>query len=556
MIFVDLLPTPLEKRNWRSRNYAFFYVSLSMDNWTLGSGLIGVGLNWWQAIIVVFISQSIGAAASAMNTRCAESYHIGYPVVARSVFGMYGSYYAVVARAVLAAIYFATKGTYLQSWKSASYAINIDRPFSVYTGGAFVSNMLQAVFGSGYTNIPNHIPASIGYTTQEMLGFFLAWIVYVPVVFLRPYQLRWLFTLKMIIIIPTMVGLFIFCMVNTKADLALSKFAPGTGSSVGWLFMYGLNSGLGSHSTLVTNQPDFSRWSRNKWNSTWTLCFYPFAATLAAVFGILSTSAINNAWGVELWNQWDLLAAILERYPHSSARFAVFVCAACWALLTMGTNIASNLIAFGSDTSMLLPRYLDMRRGQILCLLLAWPIFPWKILATATTFTSFLSGYGLFMGGISGVMIVDYCIWTKGNVFLPFLYNPNNNTHYNFTHGWNIQAYMAYICGLALPFAGFCGKLGAPGVSEAATHLYDLGWLLSFFISMAVYSAICTFWRTQNQKAVTILGLGWEEKASSSDYDFAVYTTNTGAIIGEDLAEEKVIAVEEYVGKGGNAAEP
>ena len=42
-----------------------------------------------------------------------------------------------------------------------------------------------------------------------MLGFFLAWIVYIPLVFLRPNQLRWLFTLKMIVILPTMLGLFI-----------------------------------------------------------------------------------------------------------------------------------------------------------------------------------------------------------------------------------------------------------------------------------------------------------------------------------------------------------
>jgi NCS1 family nucleobase:cation symporter-1 len=81
-----------------------------MDNWTLGSGLIGVGLVWWQAILVIFFSQGIGATASALNARCAETYHIGYLVIARSVFGMYGSFYAVFARWVLAAIYFATKG--------------------------------------------------------------------------------------------------------------------------------------------------------------------------------------------------------------------------------------------------------------------------------------------------------------------------------------------------------------------------------------------------------------------------------------------------------------
>lgn len=400
--------------------------------------------------------------------------------------------------------------------------------------------MLQAVFGESYTSIPNHIPASIGYTTKQMLGFFLAWIVYIPIVYLRPNQLKWLFTMKMIIILPTMIGLFIFCMVNTHADLELSRFAPGTTKGgVAWLIMYGLNSGLGGHSTLVTNQPDFSRWSHSRGDSIWTLSLYPFSATLSAVFGILSTSAINHSWGLKLWNQWDLLTAILDRYPHSSARFAVFLCAACWALLAMGTNVASNMIAFGSDCSMLLPRYLDMRRGQILVLLLAWPIFPWKILATAATFTSFLSGYGIFMGGISGVMICDYYFWTKGNVFLSFLYSPHDNTHYTFTRGWNVQAYVAYLCGIAIPFAGFCGKLGA-NVSITATHLYYLGWLLSFSVSIVVYSVLCFVWRTQNQRAVQELGLGWEAKVTSGDFDFLPYITADGSIVGEEFSEAKL----------------
>lgn len=270
--------------------------------------------------------------------------------------------------------------------------------------------------------------------------------------------------------------------------------------------------------------------------------------------GILSTSAINQAWGLSLWNQWTLLTAIKDRYDHPSARFAVFVCAAAWYLLTLGTNIASNLIAFGADSAMLFPRYLDMRRGQILCLILCWPIFPWKILATATTFNNFLSGYGLFMGGISGVMIADYYIWTKGNVFLPFLYNPRDNTHYTFTHGWNVQAYIAYLCAIALPFAGFCGKLGAT-VSKTAVHLYDIGWLMSFFVSMFVYSLLCALWRTQNQKAVKVFGLGWEQNVTGSDFDFSAYKTDVRTIVDEDLLDKKIAVAEETVeveAKGGS----
>lgn len=51
--------------------------------------MIGIGLNWWQAIIVIFLSQLISSIAMFFNSRCASVYHIGYPVVGRSVFGMW-----------------------------------------------------------------------------------------------------------------------------------------------------------------------------------------------------------------------------------------------------------------------------------------------------------------------------------------------------------------------------------------------------------------------------------------------------------------------------------
>ncbi len=48
----DLDPTPPEKRTWRWWNYVTFYAGLSFGNWTLGSTMVGIGLNWWQSILV------------------------------------------------------------------------------------------------------------------------------------------------------------------------------------------------------------------------------------------------------------------------------------------------------------------------------------------------------------------------------------------------------------------------------------------------------------------------------------------------------------------------
>lgn len=105
----DLLPTPPELRTWVWWNYFFFYFALSMDNWTLGSTMVGIGLNWWQSILVVFGSQMISSIAMCFNSREGEVYHIGYPVVSRSVFGTYGAFYVVFARSVLAVVYYGIK---------------------------------------------------------------------------------------------------------------------------------------------------------------------------------------------------------------------------------------------------------------------------------------------------------------------------------------------------------------------------------------------------------------------------------------------------------------
>jgi cytosine/uracil/thiamine/allantoin permease len=59
-----------------------------------------------QAIIVIFVSQIIGSIAMAFNSRAASVYHLGYPAICRAVFGMYGSYYFVGARAALAVVWY------------------------------------------------------------------------------------------------------------------------------------------------------------------------------------------------------------------------------------------------------------------------------------------------------------------------------------------------------------------------------------------------------------------------------------------------------------------
>ncbi|KAK4983220.1 hypothetical protein LTR66_008915 [Elasticomyces elasticus] len=485
------------------------YWGLSFGNWTLGSTMIGIGLNWWQAIIAIFLSQLISSVAMFFNSRCASVYHIGYPVVGRSVFGMWGSYYFVGVRAALAIIWYGVQ---------------------LYSGAALLANMLRAVFGHKYTNIPNRIPASVGITSAGMLAFFLFWLIHLPLTFFRPYQLRKFFWFKSIVMLPAVFGLFIFCMVNTKGQIGFSHLATKqSGNGWGWFFVYAINSGMGNTATLITNQPDLARWSKTRTGAMYSqLITNPIAVTLSASLGILSTAAINNAWGLELWNQWDLLDAIMTRYWSGTTRFAIFLSAACWTVSILGTNIAANMIPFGSDSTMLFPRYITIPRGQFLVECLGFAICPWKILASASTFTTFLAGYGLFMASVVAIMVVDYFLLTKGNVFISHLYNGSStNKHYYYMRGWNVQAVIAYLCGIALPFPGFCGTLGAR-VSPTAQDLGHLGWMLSFVTTFVVYYVLCLVWPTQNQTLVKEMKLGWEEMS------YKTIVAADGTVIGEE----------------------
>lgn len=59
-----------------------------------------------------------------------------------------------------------------------------------------MANILRAIFGHNYSDIPNKIPATIGITSAGMLAFFLFWLIHLFFCPFRPYQLRNFFWFK------------------------------------------------------------------------------------------------------------------------------------------------------------------------------------------------------------------------------------------------------------------------------------------------------------------------------------------------------------------------
>ena len=59
LINEDLAPVPFEKRKWGTWNYAALWISMSLciPTYTMASSMINNGMNWWQAILTIFLGQ-------------------------------------------------------------------------------------------------------------------------------------------------------------------------------------------------------------------------------------------------------------------------------------------------------------------------------------------------------------------------------------------------------------------------------------------------------------------------------------------------------------------
>jgi NCS1 family nucleobase:cation symporter-1 len=91
-------------------------------------------------------------------------------------------------------------------------------------------------------------------------------------------------------------------------------------------------------------------------------------------------------------------------------------------------------------------------------------------------------------------MLVDYFFIRRGNLNLPELFTLSPHGRYYFFHGFNVRAFAAFVIGFLLPLPGFAASFGHD-IGEAATHMYALGWVLSFLMGSLSYYVICLVWK-------------------------------------------------------------
>lgn len=328
----------------------------------------------------------------------------------------------------------------------------------------------------------------------------------------------------------------------------MSAAVPVTGSALGWAMLNGINSCLGVTSALLVNQPDLTRYTRRPKDAGWRQAFSIFASkTLIFFFGIGATAAVQGKFGEAYWNQWDLLNAVLDRFWGPAARAGCFFASAGFSLSVLGVNIGCNAIPFGADVTGLLPRVFKIVRGQLFCGVISLAIVPWKLLTDGAGFITFLGSYNIFIAPICGIVLTDYYVVKRGNIHVPSLFRPAPGSLYYYTKGWNLKALGCWVCAATFGIPGLVGSYHPTWVGAAATKIYEMGWIITFFSASAFYYAVNMLLSAQVHPD------GYSETVSSKSFES--YAATDGYLDGDALVEFPVLSVHDgLVGSGDSTA--
>src|SRR5688500_20221820 len=72
----DLAPTPLSRRTWSTYNIAALWIGMSVviTTYTLASGLMQQGMNWWQAMVTILLGNTIVLIPMILNEHAGTKY--------------------------------------------------------------------------------------------------------------------------------------------------------------------------------------------------------------------------------------------------------------------------------------------------------------------------------------------------------------------------------------------------------------------------------------------------------------------------------------------------
>lgn len=373
--------------------------------------------------------------------------------------------------------------------------------------------MTVAIWPS-FKTLKNQLPEDSDTSTQMMICFFIYFIVVLPFFFVPMCHLKHFFTLKSIVTPIVGFGIMGWCIQAVKDKgmyqlLWIDDTSTAKGSKKSWLFLSGLYSNIGTWATMGVNSPDFTRYAKSNSSQYITVLVMPCMACLMTFLGVVTARASQILYGTMLWSPMLLV----NEWSSRGGRAAAFFSALAWLIAQIGVNIAGNSVAAANDMNSLWPKYINIRRGQIITAVIgSYALVPWKIMKSGQSFLSFMSGYTIWLAPITGILVFDFYFIHKCKYNVWEMYKPNGIYRYG-KWGVNWPAFVAFTAGWVPLLPGLLPSVSKKYVMPSGINkLYSLGYFYGVLAAGVAYVAL---WRVfPNKEALS------ENSVSCDDVDY------------------------------------
>lgn len=211
-----------------------------------------------------------------------------------------------------------------------------------YFGGQAVVMILNAIFPQ-FLYMENTLPErsvsmilicstqanlnqSAGITSQALIGFMLYFIIYFPLIFIKPYKLEKFLVPSMLMTICAFAGVLGWAMhANGGPGSLVTPPIELSPSENGWRFVQGICSVAGTYTGGTIRMSDWTRFEKRKLSAAPSMLIaYPTSMTITALVGVLVTSATIQMFGQVIWNPLLMLQYVQATQYTAACRAGTF----------------------------------------------------------------------------------------------------------------------------------------------------------------------------------------------------------------------------------------
>src|SRR5262245_56431646 len=453
----DLAPTPPERRTWTTYNIAALWIGMSVviTTYTLASGIMQEGMNWWQAMLTILLGNTIVLIPMILNAHAGTKYGVSFPVLCRAAFGVRGANVPAILRAIVACGWFG-----IQTW----------------IGGLALHELMAAVW-PGWTNVPGNV----------WVTFMAFWLVQVAIILRGLEGIKLLQSWSAPLLLSGGAALLWWAIVRGGGlghILGESQRLQQAQTPFWTLFPAALTANVGYWATLSLNIPDFTRYAQSQRSQALGQALgLPATMTAFAFIGVAVTSATIVIFGEAIWDPVALVSRIGS--PGVVILGALVILAA-----QITTNMAANVVSPANDFSSLSPRRISYVTGGLITAVAGILMMPWKLYADAAAYIfTWLIGYSSLMGAIGGILIADYWVLRRRDLSPVDLFKLDGR--YAYSGGFNPRAILALVIAILPVVPGFLRAAVTPGGQVANPtffdSLYTYAWFVTFAVSLVLY---------------------------------------------------------------------